>query len=461
MKLLQEQRLEQHLVMTQEMRQSLEILQVSGQELKELIEKESEENPLLEIQIDCNNGESNNEEKEKIEDYYRDDDNYEEIKRISRSDDTAGDIINKLSVKEEDFIEKFLKELKNEFKGKKDCTLAEYIINNLDESGFFSDEIENREIFFIKNYGFDFELERFEYIRSRIKNIEPGGIASYGTEEYLIFQILDDEDSYEKTLCLEIIEQYFEELKRKKIRELKRKLSVSDEQLKAVYERIARCNPYPLRGYTVSENEKNLIIPEIILKEEENGFEIYLNDKNIPNFKLNQEYYKLLSQDKKAVEFLKEKAMRVRNLARSIEQRNLTLYRVAKILVEKQEEFLKFGEKKMHPLTLNEIGEELDLHESTISRVVNGKYMETPRGIYELKYFFSGKVKKEDSSDLSILAVQEMIKEIILHEDKKKPFNDKEICEVLENKKIKISKRTVANYRENLKILPTYLRKEL
>lgn len=460
MKLLYEQRLEQQLLMTQVMKQSLEILQVSAIELKDMIEKESLENPLLEIEIENIGLEKESREKEKIDDYYRDEDNYEEIKKISNYKNKDFDLVSGIVSKEDGFIEIFLKDLKNELKNKKDIIIAEFIIDNLNARGFLEIEEDNVKDYFEKNL-MSYDIEKFEYLRSFIKNLNPGGIASYDIKEYIIFQILDDEESREKELSIKIIENNFEEFGRKKLRDLKKIYKIDDETLKKIYKRVSETKPYPLRGLENVESRKEYIVPEIIVKCVEDKFEICLNDTIIPGFKFNQEYYRLLSEDKKAIEFLKEKAMRVRNLQKSIEQRNLTLYRVAKVLVEKQESFLKEGEKRMKPLTLSEVGEELELHESTISRVVNGKYMETPRGVFELKYFFSGRVKKENSSDLSMMAVQEMVKDIINKEDKIKPYNDKEISEILEKIEIKISKRTVANYRESLKILPTYLRKEI
>ncbi len=221
------------------------------------------------------------------------------------------------------------------------------------------------------------------------------------------------------------------------------------------------CNPYPLRGYDNVEKKSDMVNPEVIVKEEKGAYEIYLNDRDIPKIHLNNEYYKSLSKDKEALEYLKEKAMKVRSLERSIEQRKITLYRVSKAIVDKQKEFFQKGEKYIKPMVLAEIGYELGLHESTISRVVNNKYMETPRGVYELKFFFSGKVETKTGDSMSMLAVQEIIRDLINKEDKKKPYKDKEISEFLEKKGIKVSQRTIANYREAMDILPTYLRKEI
>lgn len=481
MNLVQQQRLEQQLNLTLEMRQSLEILQLPIMELKELVEKEAEENPLLEVEVE----ESVREEKlENIETYEsrmseREDYIYEQQSTFEESSyessyesgfESSGggddgsestiDIVSKLAVKGESIFEKVLKEVGMMLESEEEKIIAEYIIGNIDKYGFLKTDVEDIADYIERAEKKRPDLDTVEGVRLMVMSMDPLGIGSKDIAEYVVLQLENMQQTDTDALAIEIVRDSFEEFSRKKIKEITRKHGISEEKLKKVYERVAKCNPYPLRGYSEAKGEE-VVIPDVIIKENEGKYEVYLNDANIPRLKLNNEYYKELSKDKDAVEYLKERAMRVRTLARSIEQRNLTLFRVAQAIVDRQKMFLKRGEKYLKPLTLAEIGYELDLHESTLSRVVNGKYMETPRGLFEMKYFFSGKVETEDGKNMSIVAVQQMIKEIVEAEDRKKPYNDKEITEILEKKGLILSQRTVTNYREAIGILPTYLRKEI
>lgn len=464
MELFQEQRQEQQLIMTQEMRQSLEVLQVSALELINIIEKEAEDNPLIEILEDRFEDISRTSDHSNLEEGYIDEDIYEDIKKTSyfNHDDSTTDIINKLTAKETPILEELLSEVRLDLKNESEQKIAEEIINYINNKGFL--EITEEEILekLNKNPNTKFNLESIIKVKKIIKNTEPGGIGCNDISEYLIFQI-ENKEIIKKEIVIKMLNENFEDFMRKKIKQLKKDLDFSEEELKKIYTLVSTLKPYPLVGYAMEDNKsKEVIIPEIILKEENGEFEIYLNDKYLPEIKINNEYYKMLSNDEKALNYLKEKAMKIRTLEKCIEQRNITMYRVAKTIVEAQKDFFKFGEKYFKPLTLYDIGVVLNLHESTISRVVNNKYMETPRGIFELKYFFSGRVETYRGAAMSIVAVQKMIGEIIKRENKKKPLTDNEICEFLKDKKgLKISSRTVTNYRESMKILPTYLRKEL
>ena len=457
MKLLQEQKLEQQLIMTYEMKQSLEVLQVSVTALKEIIEKEEEENPLLELQ------------REYIDDYskmsneFQNENNYDkDNSRYALDDkDSTIDVISKIVEDDEDIFSKILKEINLELRTKSERVIIEYILKNLNKMGFFEEDFITTQDVLQEEYNFYIEEEYFEKIRMKLVCYEPLGLGTRGIAEFIKIQIDDDEDTPQKIAINKILDNFFDDFTRKKVRELTKNVGIDQKMLKKIYERVAMCRPYPLHGYLVKKEIDLNIVPEVTVEYEKGEYLVTLNDKYLPRFKMNREYYEALSKDKEALDYLKEKAMRIRNLEKSIEQRNITLYRVTKEIVKIQKDFLRRGEKFLKPLTLYEIGEKLNLHESTISRVVNAKYISTPRGIYELKYFFSGKVETGQGRQLSITAVQELIKELVVGENKYKPYTDKEICGKLNEYGIKVSQRTVANYRETIKILPTYLRKEL
>lgn len=462
MNYFQEQILQQKMVMTQEMMQSLEILQVSAVELKSIIDREHEENPLLEI-IETNE-EKNDEYKksESVEDEnYYEEESYISGENYSSEDEGTNDFYSNIASREPDIIKNFYVDLKNELKESLEKEIADYIISGIDEKGFFSEAADEAVLSVKKILGIEITLEKFEKVRAMIMKFDNRGIASKNISEYLAIKAENFRTKQLQEIGKRIFIECFEEFSRKKVKEISKKLGVKEELLKEIYCEVSKLEPFPLRGYENKGEASSMMVPDVIVKEENGEFEVYLNDKFLPEIKLNNEYYKMLSQDKKAVEYLKEKAMRVRSLEKSIEQRNMTIYRVASKIVEKQKEFFKKGIGYMKPMILNEVGDELSLHESTISRVVNGKYMQTDRGVFEFKYFFSGRVETESGEDMSMIAVQKLIKEIVEKEDKKLPFTDKEICEILVRKGIKISQRTVSNYREAMEILPTYLRKEL
>ncbi len=462
MNYFQEQILQQKMVMTQEMMQSLEILQVSAVELKSIIDREHEENPLLEI---IENSEEKNSDYNKSntieEERDYESDSYSTGESYSSEEEGTNDFYSNIASKEPDIIKNFYTDFKNELKDSTEKEVADYIISGIDEKGFFT-EVSDEAVLSIKRIlGIEITLEIFEKVRTMIMRFDNRGVASKNISEYLAVKAENFKTKQLQQLGKKLFLECFEEFSRKKVKEISKKLGVKEELLKEIYIEVSKLEPFPLRGYENKGEASSMMVPDVIVKEENGEFEVYLNDKFLPEIKLNNEYYKMLSQDKKAVEYLKEKAMRVRSLEKSIEQRNMTIYRVASKIVEKQKEFFKRGIGYMKPMILNEIGDELSLHESTISRVVNGKYMQTDRGVFEFKYFFSGRVETEHGEDMSMIAVQKLIKEIVNKEDKKQPFTDKEICEILVRKGIKISQRTVSNYREAMEILPTYLRKEL
>lgn len=464
MNYFQEQILQQKMVMTQEMMQSLEILQVSAVELKSIIEREHEENPLLEIVDNHETKDETKKVKENKDDYFEEeyfDESYSNADNSGNDDEKSGDFYGNIASHEPDIIKKFYNDFKTEINCEKEAKIADYIIGGIDEKGFFSEAAIDA-VSSVKNIlSIEVAESEFETIRLRIAKFDNRGIGARGISEYLEIKAESFINERVRDVAKKVFIECFEEFTRKKVKEIVKKLSIREEILKEVYMEVSKLEPYPLRGYEGMNSSSSIMIPDVIVKEENGEFEVYLNDKFLPEIKLNNEYYKMLSQDKKAVEYLKEKAMRIRTLEKSIEQRNLTIYRVATKIIEKQKEFFKRGSRYLKPMILNEVGDELSLHESTISRVVNGKYMQTDKGIFEFKYFFSGRVETENGEDMSMTAVQRLMQDIVDNEDKKSPFTDKEICEILVRKGIKISQRTVSNYRESMEILPTYLRKEL
>ena len=261
--------------------------------------------------------------------------------------------------------------------------------------------------------------------------------------------------------ALDLIENHFELLATHQYRRIKRRYKLDDEGFDQLIQYIQSFDPRPGRVYATIE--RSYIIPDLILRRSGDGFELELNPDAYPRLRLNREYIDLAQQVKneKQAATLKEKLNEARNLIKSLHHRGETLLRVGRFIVERQKRFFKEGEKGMQPLVLREVAEALDLHESTISRATNQKFIQSPRGTFELKYFFSAGVHQGNDDDQSATAIKSYIREFIEGEDPKKPLSDNKIMQLLEEKGIKVARRTIAKYREAMGIPSSSERKRL
>lgn len=223
---------------------------------------------------------------------------------------------------------------------------------------------------------------------------------------------------------------------------------------------IRTLEPKPGRRYTLSSN--NYIIPDATIRKLDNEYLVILNESNGPRLRIREDYRRLLASgkdDSDACKFLNDKLNSAVWLIRSIEQRKHTIYRVVETIIKKQKTFFEQGKKHLKPMTLKEVADEIEVHESTVSRATNGKYIDTPLGIFELKHFFSSGVEDTDGKGISAQSIKKYIKEIINNEDPYKPLSDERICKRLNDKGINISRRTVAKYRNDLNIVSSSRRK--
>lgn len=348
--------------------------------------------------------------------------------------------------------------------------LGEEIIGNIDEDGYLTTNLED----ILK------DLELFEHITipydkaekllKQIQHFEPLGIASRNLQECLLIQLEEkDANPKIKSIAKKIISDYFDDFTSKRYEALERNLKVTREELKEAINLIQHLNPKPGEG-TLSNTDVQQITPDLIVEKIDNKFVVYLNDRNIPQLRINPEYEmivkkkykKIKSGDEKEIKkFIKEKIDAAKWFIDAINQRKITLLRVMNLIVEKQRDFFEYGEKHLKPMIYKDIAEPLNLDISTISRVVNGKYVQSPVGIHELKYFFSEGLETENGEAISNKNVKLRIKEIIENEDKSKPLPDDEIAKILNQEGIKIARRTVAKYREQLGIPVAKLRREI
>lgn len=348
--------------------------------------------------------------------------------------------------------------------------LGEEIIGNIDEDGYLTTSLEDilKDLELFEHISIPYD--KAEKLLKQIQHFEPLGIASRNLQECLLIQLEEkDINPKIKNIARKILKDYFDDFTSKRYEALEKNLKVTRDDLKEAINVIQHLNPKPGEG-TLTNTDVQQITPDLIVEKIDNKFVVYLNDRNIPQLRINPEYEmiikkkykKIKSGDEKEIKkFIKEKIDAAKWFIDAINQRKITLLRVMNLIVEKQRDFFEFGEKHLKPMIYKDIAEPLNLDISTISRVVNGKYVQSPVGIHELKYFFSEGLETENGEAISNKNVKLRIKEIIENEDKSKPLPDDEIAKILNKEGIKIARRTVAKYREQLGIPIAKLRREI
>lgn len=349
----------------------------------------------------------------------------------------------------------------------KDAFIGEEIIWSIDDEGYFRDnpedviaDLEKQKI------GTDFEneaftLEEFNKVLKTIQSFEPIGIASRNLEECLITQLNDSaiDDKY-KNLCKDILQNHFDEFRLKNYEKLMKDYGISIDEVNEVFKYISHLNPKP--GYVYESGDNIYIYPDITVTYKNNDYVVELNDKSIPSLRLNDMYSHIMkTNDKDAKEFIKNNLERAKWFLESLRSRKETLLKVMYAILQKQREFFDNMGKNLKPMLEKEIAEDIMMDISTVSRTVRGKYVQTDFGIFELKHFFSYHITSDTGDDVSTKEVKVKIAEIISEENPAKPYNDDELVEQLQKFGYKIARRTVAKYREALRIPVARLRRQI
>ncbi len=443
----------QKLVMTPELRQAIELLQFNSLELKEYISNELEVNPMLEA---VSSGEQ-----------FEDLDNYKQDKEVDwkeyleRYDDISYRPQRDKNIKEhnyEAFVsyeptlnEYLMSQLNLVCLGNKEWKIGENIIQNIDENGYLTLSIED-----IAEY-MKCNIEEVEILLRVVQTFEPLGVGARDLRECLLIQIRErkDYDSYVMT----IIRDYLEDLGHNKIQKIAKELNLDLIQVQEASDYIKGLEPKPGRSF-YSNDEIRYVTPDASIELIEGKFVVVLNDTTGPRLNINSYYRELMKtgKDKNTIEFLNDKFNSAMWIIRSIEQRRSTIKKVIESILKFQMDFFLEGEKSLRPLNLKDVAEDIEMHESTISRATNGKYVQTPRGLFELKYFFSSGLLGDDG-DISSTSIKSDLREIINEEDPKKPHSDQKISEILKTQGINISRRTVAKYRDELNIPSSSMRR--
>ncbi|MBV2234318.1 MAG: RNA polymerase factor sigma-54 [Sterolibacterium sp.] len=305
-------------------------------------------------------------------------------------------------------------------------------------------------------------LEALNIALRRLQSLDPPGIAARSPQECLALQLENQPASPTRNLALTLVHDHLELLAARDFARLKRALRCNDDALRAAHELIRSLNPRP--GAQYAPLDTRYIIPDVVVRKQRNQWLVSLNQAAMPQLRINRLYANILQQQRgngSAHAGLASQLQEARWLIKNIKQRFDTILRVSQAIVERQQAFLEHGEIAMRPLVLREIADALNLHESTISRVTTQKFMATPRGIFELKYFFGSHVATDTGGAASSTAIRALIKQLISEENRRKPLSDAKIAELLGAQGIVVARRTIAKYREGLNIPPVSLRKSL
>jgi RNA polymerase sigma-54 factor len=293
-----------------------------------------------------------------------------------------------------------------------------------------------------------------------LQSLEPPGIGARNLRECLLIQIRRSNPVGE--LARRIIEEDFDLLERLKIAALAKKYEVTPEQIQAAIKEIGVLEPHP--GRLLAATTSSTVIPDLIVEEVEGELVLMLNDRTVPSLRISRAYANLLRKGSRATadekQFVRAKLNSATWLIRAIEQRKSTMLKVMHAIMEAQPDFFKIGPTHLRPLILQDVADKIGMHISTVSRVTNGKYVQTQHGIFELKYFFTASVTQSDGSEVSSVATKDEIKKLIEGEDPRQPLSDQKIVEILKSSGLEVARRTVAKYRDQLEILPARLRKQ-
>jgi len=454
----QDLRLSQQLVMTPQLQQAIKLLQLSRLELQEIITQEIKENPVLEDETSLEEKEQSEETSEvpnQIQDY--DWEEYMESHSITTYtppraslEDTPWENFVTRQVTLNDYL---LWQLRMSPLSPQEQGIGAFIIGNIDEDGYLQGSLE--EI----SQECNVPTNPVEKVLLIIQSFDPLGVGARNLQECLLIQLRTLTER--NLLAEEIVEDYLSYCKNRDYRGLARKLKAPLPKVLEAIKTISNLEPKPGRPF--SPDESRIITPDVFVYKVEGEYVVVLNEDGLPKLRINPYYRHLMEAERDDVprDYLKEKLKSALWLIRSIQQRQGTLYKVTKSIIEFQVDFLDKGIDHLRPLVLREVADDIQMHESTVSRVTTNKYVHTPQGIFELKFFFSGKIG-EGREEVAVKRVQNLIKQIIAEESPRRPLSDEKIAQLLKEKyNITISRRTVAKYREIMRILSSSERKRV
>ncbi len=340
----------------------------------------------------------------------------------------------------------------------RDCALVELVVDALDDNGYLEESLDD--IHARLSEELEIEFDELRTALSLVQSLDPAGVGARSAAECLALQIrrMPGVPMVTRRMALLVVEKYLTWFAQREFNKLKKALDCDDEDLREAQAVIRQCNPHP--GAAFASDVSDFVVPDVIVRRAKDGWSVQLNPDVMPRLRVNSLYAQALKQGKSETQ-LNAQLQEAKWLIKNMRQRFDTILRVAEAIVERQRNFFSHGAVAMRPLVLREIADTLGLHESTISRVTTQKYMLTPHGMFELKYFFGSHVATEAGGEASSTAIRALIVQLTGAEDPKNPLSDSKIADMLGEQGMVIARRTVAKYREALKIPPVSLRKSL
>lgn len=454
--------LSQSQVLSPQMRQSLEVLQANSLELGQILQQALAVNPVLEIdhgdeqfeEIQVADAEHDMETLTELDDDFRELQITERRTSSSSNEDEAKreHLYNSI-VAPETLQQHLLSQLALASVPENTKEVASILIGYINDRGFFDSSLEEISV------ANEFNLHDAERAQAALQNFDPAGVAAINLRESLLIQL--SRRGLLGSLEYRIVDEQLDNLARKRIPEIARKLGATTEAVIAAAETIATLTPDPGADFDPTSNPH--ITPDIIVTKDASGeWEIQLTNGNIPDISISNAYKDLMAStgDSKARRYLRDQIRDGKILIRSISQRQETLYKLAVQLLKRQPEFFEQGPKALKPMTMNDIAESIEVHPATISRAVAGKYIQTPHGLTDLRTFFTTGYTTDKGKEISNTGIRETIQQLIAEENEQKPLSDSAIEKILKEKGIKVARRTIAKYRDQLNILPSHLRKQ-
>ncbi len=469
--LSQDQRLQ--MVLAPQLRQSLEMLQVPMMELRAMVRAELEQNPTLEekstpttqIEIEAAVPEQPEEQREmdfrkefdilarldsEWKDYFFQEDR---AYRFSADDEEKRQYFMDSIPQKVSLQEHLLRQLTFAELAEPEREIGELLIGSINEDGYMTTTVEELAS------SSSIDVERIRDVLVIVQEFDPPGVGARDLRDCLILQL--ERLGQNEGIAAHIVRDHLERLAGKKYPDIARALGTTSEEVQKAANFISTLDPKP--GSVYSSELSPYVLPEVVVKRLEGHFVVILNDDELPRVRISKYYRALMDQNDTTTEvknYIQERVRAGMFLIKSINQRQQTIHKIASEIVRVQEEFLEKGIAHLKPLTMAEVATVVGLHETTVSRAVSGKHMQTPSGIFEMKYFFTPGLKTADGQNISNKTVKDMISSMVAGEDSGKPLSDQEILEQLTQKGIQIARRTIAKYRIALRIPPSHLRKQ-
>lgn len=465
------QRLEQRQILSPQIIQSIEILQLPTLELTGLIQQEIQENPMIELEPGegpeistedvekmAVDSESLSNEFDRIEAGWGEDGAIRSHRGGSSLKDRKFEAMQNTAAKSMSLQEHLLEQFRFLETSKRIRKIGEFIILNIDDRGYLS--YANEEI--LDSLDADGEefytMEEVELALGLVRSLDPPGVGGRNLKEVLLLQIPDPEDYKLERI---IIERHLDDLEKNKLPKIARDTGESIERVKEAIEFISHLSPRP--GLVYSSEAPHYIVPDVVVSKVDEKYEVRVESEYIPQVRLSGHYREMLEKHRdnpKVIEFIKKKVESAKWLMKSIEQRQSTLQRIATEMVDFQEDFLEKGVSALRPLKMQTIADRVGVHVSTVGRAISGKYIQTPRGIYPLKFFFTGGTITDEGTKESTVSIKSRIKDILENEDKKDPLSDEAIVGILKDEGLNIARRTITKYRKALGYPSSRQRKE-